>query len=36
VISSPIHDPELLDELEGLRDRGRSSSGPGSGSEDGE
>jgi uncharacterized protein len=21
VISSPIHDPELLDELEGLRDR---------------
>ena len=36
VIRSPIHDPELLDELEGLRDRGRSSSGPGSGSEDGE
>jgi len=31
VISSPIHDPDLLDELEGLRDRGRSSSGPGSG-----
>lgn len=28
VISSPIHDPELLDELEGLKDRGRSS-GPG-------
>ena len=27
VISSPIHDPELLDELEGLRDRSRSSSG---------
>jgi uncharacterized protein len=26
VISSPIHDPDLLDELEGLRDRGRSSS----------
>jgi hypothetical protein len=25
VISSPIHDPELLDELEGLRDRGKSS-----------
>ena len=24
VISSPIHDPELLDELEGLKDRGRS------------
>jgi len=24
VISSPIHDPELLDELEGLRDRQRS------------
>ena len=31
VIRSPIHDPELLDELEGLRDRGTSSSGPGSG-----
>ena len=29
VISSPIHDPELLDELEGLRDRGRSGSGDG-------
>ena len=27
VISSPIHDPDLLDELEGLRDRSRSSSG---------
>jgi endogenous inhibitor of DNA gyrase (YacG/DUF329 family) len=25
VISSPIHDPELLDELEGLRDRQKSS-----------
>ncbi len=25
VISSPVHDPELLDELEGLRDRERSS-----------
>jgi endogenous inhibitor of DNA gyrase (YacG/DUF329 family) len=24
VISSPIHDPELLDELEGLRGRGTS------------
>jgi endogenous inhibitor of DNA gyrase (YacG/DUF329 family) len=24
VISSPVHDPELLDELEGLKDRGRS------------
>jgi len=24
VISSPIHDPDLLDELDGLRDRGRS------------
>ena len=23
VISSPVHDPELLDELEGLKDRGR-------------
>ena len=23
VISSPIHDPELLDELEGLKDRGQ-------------
>ena len=22
VISSPIHDPEILDELEGLKDRG--------------
>jgi hypothetical protein len=29
VISSPIHDPELLDELDGLRDRGKSSSGDG-------
>jgi len=27
VISSPIHDPELLEELEGLRDRARSNSG---------
>jgi uncharacterized protein len=27
VISSPIHDPDVLDELDGLRDRGRSSSG---------
>ena len=26
VISSPIHDPELLDEFEGMRDRGHSSS----------
>jgi uncharacterized protein len=26
VISSPIHDPDLLDELEGLRNRGVSSS----------
>jgi len=25
VISSPVHDPELLDELEGLKGRGRSS-----------
>jgi endogenous inhibitor of DNA gyrase (YacG/DUF329 family) len=31
VISSPIHDPDVLDELEGLRDRGRSSSGDSSG-----
>ena len=32
VISSPIHDPDVLDELEGLRDRGRAgSSGRGSG-----
>jgi endogenous inhibitor of DNA gyrase (YacG/DUF329 family) len=31
VISSPIHDPDLLDELEGLRDRGRSDSSSGSG-----
>ena len=30
VISSPIHDPEQLDELEGLRDRG-TSGGAGSG-----
>jgi len=29
VISSPIHDPELLDELDGLRDRTQSSSGEG-------
>lgn len=36
VISSPVHDPEVLDELEGLRNRRQSSSGPGSrsGSED--
>ncbi len=27
VISSPVHDPELLDELEGLRDR-QTSTGP--------
>jgi endogenous inhibitor of DNA gyrase (YacG/DUF329 family) len=26
VISSPIHDPELLDELDGLRDRSQSTS----------
>lgn len=26
VISSPIHDPELLNELEGLQDRGQSGS----------
>lgn len=30
VISSPVHDPELLDDLEGLKDR-RSSGGPGDG-----
>lgn len=29
VISSPIHDPELMDELEGLRNRSRSGSGDG-------
>ncbi|HEV2646008.1 MAG TPA: DNA gyrase inhibitor YacG [Acidobacteriaceae bacterium] len=29
VISSPVHDPDVLDELEGLRDRGRSRSGDG-------
>jgi endogenous inhibitor of DNA gyrase (YacG/DUF329 family) len=29
VISSPVHDPDVLDELEGLRDRGRSGSGSG-------
>ena len=33
VISSPIHDPDVLDELEGLRDRGRSG-GSGSGDEE--
>ena len=33
VISSPIHDPDVLDELEGLRDRRQSGS---SGSGDGE
>ena len=27
VISSPVHDPDVLDELEGLRDRGRAASG---------
>lgn len=26
VISSPVHDPDVLDELEGLRDRNRSRS----------
>ena len=31
VISSPIHDPELPDELDGLRDRQRSGSSGGSG-----
>jgi endogenous inhibitor of DNA gyrase (YacG/DUF329 family) len=31
VISSPIHDPDVLDELEGLRERGRSGLGPGPG-----
>jgi hypothetical protein len=31
VISSPIHDPEVLDELEGLRGRERSGGGVGSG-----
>jgi hypothetical protein len=35
VISSPIHDPDVLDELEGLRGRGVSG-GAGSGSGDGE
>jgi hypothetical protein len=34
VISSPIHDPELLDELEGLRDRGTSSSSRAPGDEE--
>jgi uncharacterized protein len=29
VISSPVHDPDVLDELEGLRDRSRSRSGDG-------
>jgi endogenous inhibitor of DNA gyrase (YacG/DUF329 family) len=29
VISSPVHDPDLLDELEGFRDRGRLGSGGG-------
>jgi hypothetical protein len=27
VISSPIHDPDLLDEIEGLRDRSTAGSG---------
>ncbi len=31
VISSPIHDPELIDELEGLRDRRHSDSSSGRG-----
>ena len=31
VIRSPIHDPELIDELEGLRDRKHSDSSSGSG-----
>jgi hypothetical protein len=31
VISSPIHDSDLLDELDGLRDRGHSDSSGGSG-----
>ena len=31
VINSPIHDPDLLDELDGLRDRRRSDSSGGSG-----
>ena len=31
VISSPIHDPDMLDELDGLRDRGHSDSSGGSG-----
>jgi hypothetical protein len=34
VISSPIHDPELLDELEGLRGRERSGGTGNSGDED--
>ena len=33
VISSPIHDPDVLDELEGLRDRGRSGGSGNSGDE---
>jgi endogenous inhibitor of DNA gyrase (YacG/DUF329 family) len=33
VISSPVHDPDVLDELEGLKDRGRSS-GSSSGDEE--
>jgi endogenous inhibitor of DNA gyrase (YacG/DUF329 family) len=31
VISSPIHDPDVLDELEGLKGRERSSSNSGDG-----
>jgi endogenous inhibitor of DNA gyrase (YacG/DUF329 family) len=27
VISSPVHDPDVLDDLEGLRDRARPSGG---------
>ena len=31
VISSPVHDPEVLDELEGLQNRRQSTSGSGDG-----
>ena len=31
VISSPIHDPEILDEVEGLKDRGQAGRGRNSG-----
>lgn len=34
VISSPIHDPEMLDELEGLQNRGQAGTARNSGDEE--